>query len=479
MTARTVLLPVAFLAGIACGGHPTATTGASTPDRAGQTQKMVSAAPVPAGALTIAANVANTAVELHVDKYEIASSFQGTAARSGHAFVIVDARWRNILAPEQVSDSDTHPDPTSSVGGLGSGAAATNKAPEKTRTVYVPYVIPDVKTQLQLVVNGESGAKLVNADFKAPDLLSAEGQRIEHGKDVAGRYVFDVGAPVTSIELAYFDKMYGNIRIPIAGSAPAAGAGVIAGPASSGGLMLSVMSVAESDTVGDTHAPAGTRFVTVTARGQGDASIGDNYLEIDPASASRLSESDGHLYPTAKIDGADVWNGPMRFVPATPQRGRLVFEVPAQHGPLALSVAVPGQPAPMRLALSHDAASAAKLPAPIATVQDGSTGIFYLYGVRQSGPLLVLDVGVENKTGSGMDFQTKEQIEVLQGQTTINATDEDLAAMPRGLAEDGVIPPHTLGRFDIPFRVAAGAAGLTLYFRGFENEQKIPLPAGR
>lgn len=432
------------------------------------------------GTQTVTGSASNKAVELHVDKYEIASTFQGTAAKSGHAFVIVNARWHNILAPQQVSDSDTHPDPTNGVGGLGSGSAATKKGPETTHTVYIPYVIPDIKTELQLLVNGESGAKLVNGDVKAPDLLSAEGQRIEHGKDVAGRYVFDVPAPVTSLELAYFDKMYGNIRIPIAGSAPAAGAGAIAGPASSGGLTLSVMSVDETDTVGHTHAPAGTRFVVVTARGQGDASIGDNYLEIDPASVSRLVENDGHLYQATKVEGAeDVWNGTTRFVPATPQRGKLIFEVPAQHGPLALSVAIPRQPAPMRLPLSRDAATAAKLPAAVATIPDGSTGTFYLYGVRQSGALLILDVGIENKSGSGMDFQTKEQIELLQGDRTINATDEDLAATPRSLPEDGVIPPHTFGRFDIPFRVPSGASGLTLYFRGFENEKKVPLPTAR
>lgn len=503
MMARAVLLSGALLAVIACGGHATTATGTSAAETAAQAPR-TAGAPSPAaerpapstsaaqatatpksaagdsGAQTVTGNAANKAVELHVDKYEIASSFQSTAAPAGHHFVIVDAHWHNILAPQQVSDSDTHPDPTYGVGGLGSGNAAAKKGPEKTHTVYVPYVIPDVKTQLQLIVNGESGAKLVNDDFNSAGVLSAAGQRIEHDKDVVGRYVFDVAAPVTSVELAYFDKVYGNIRIPIAGTAPAADAGAIAGPISSGGFTLSVMSVAETDTVGETHAPAGTRFVVVTARGQGDASIGDNYLQIDPASASRLVESDGHLYPTVKVQGAeDVWSGAMRFVPATPQRGKLVFAVPAQHGPFALSVAVPGQPAPMRLALSSTVSSSAKLPPPLTTIQDGSTATFYLYGVRRNGALLILDVAIENKTGSGMDFQTKEQIEMLQGDTTINATDEDLAASPRSLPDDGVIPPHTLGRFDIPFRVPPDASGLTLYFRGFEKEQKIPLPAAR
>ncbi|MGH9408255.1 MAG: hypothetical protein ACRD1V_02230 [Vicinamibacterales bacterium] len=429
----------------------------------------------------VASNTGNKAAELHVDKYEIASTFDGSVAPSGHQYVIVTARWHNILAPVQVSDSDLHPDPTNGAGGLGSGNALTKQpGAEKTHTVYMPYLIADIKTQLQLIVNGESGATLVNADFKDADLLTPESQRIGHDKDVSGRYVFDVPAPVSSLELAYFDKEYGNIRIPIAGSAAAASVGAIAGPISSGGLTLSVMKVDETDTIGDTHAPAGARFMTVTARGQGDASIGDNYLEIDPDAISRLVESDGHLYHPAPVDTAeDVWSGPMKFVPGTPQRGRLIFLVPAQHGALSLLVAVPGQPAPMRLPLSPAAAAAPKPPAAVATVQDGSTGVFYLYGVRRAGDVLLLDVGIENHSNSGMEFQTKEQIEVLNNGAEITATDDGLAASPRGLPENGVVPPHTLGRFEIPFRIPAGAAGLTLYYRGFEAEQKIPLPAAR
>jgi hypothetical protein len=61
---------------------------------------------------------------------------------------------------------------------------------------------------------------------------------------------------------------------------------------------------------------------------------------------------------------------------------------------------------------------------------------------------------------------------------TLNATDEDLAASPRALPEGAVVPPHTLGRFEIPFRVPAGTSGLTLYYRGFESEKKLLLPPG-
>ncbi|HEY3883577.1 MAG TPA: hypothetical protein VGL62_00110 [Vicinamibacterales bacterium] len=438
-------------------------------------------------------NTANKATELHVDKYEIASTFDGTSAPGGHQFVIVSARWHNVLAPVQASDSDLHPDTTTNgVGGLGAGNAASKPAgAEKTHTVYMPYLIPDMKTQLQLLVNGESGATLVNADFKDADLLSPLSQQINHGTDVTGRYIFDVAAPVSSLELACFDKEYGNIRIPIAGNAAAATANVVAGPMSSGGLTLSVVKVDESDTIGDTHAPAGARFLTVTVRGQGDASIGNNYLEIDPDAISRLVEADGHMYHPAPVDTADdVWSGPMKFVPGTPQRGRLIFLVQAQHGALSLLAAVPGQAGPMRLPLSPAAAAAPKPPSAIETVPDGSTGVFYLYGVHtaqsfgganaDSGQqFVILDVGIENHTGSGMEFQTKEQIELLNGDATINATDDDLTNAPRALPENGVVPPHTLGRFDIPFRVPAGATGLTLYYRGFDSEKKIPLPAAR
>lgn len=446
------------------------------------------AAPLEAGDHAIHAAAHNHAAELDVEGFEIVSNFEGTAAPPGRGYVVLKVRWKNILAPVTVSDADLHPDATMGVGGLGSGAAASKKADTaKMHTVYEPYLIPDIAMQLQLLANGESGAKLVNGNFKAKDLLSASSQQVAHGTDVAGRYVFETAAPVASLTLAYFDKTYGDIRIPLAGVAPETNVHLVAGPATSGALTLSVASIEEVAAIGEKQAPAGTRFVVVNLLGQGAASVGDNYLKVKPENISRLMENAGYLYaptPIETLDGA--WSGVVTFVPGTPQRGKLAFEVPAQHGPLTLSVMVPGEKAPMRLALSP-ASAPAKPPAPVVTIADGDTGSFHVYGVHRAQSFgaakantgeefVILDVGIANHSGSGMDFQTEEQILLLNGGTTIAATGDDLAATPRGLVEDGVIPAHTLGRFEIPFRVPAGAVNLTVYYRGFENEQKAPLP---
>ncbi len=446
------------------------------------------AAPLDAGNHAIHAAAHNRAAELDVEGFEIVSNFEGAVAPPGRVYVVLKVRWKNILAPVTVSDADLHPDATMGVGGLGSGAAASKKAgTAKTHTVYEPYLIPDIGTQLQLLVNGESGATLVNGNFKAKDLLSASSQQVTHGADVAGRYVFEAAAPVVSLTLAYFDKAYGDIRIPLAGVVPKTNGQLIAGPATSGALTLSVASVEEAAAIGEKQAPAGTRFVVVNLLGQGAASVGDNYLKVKPENISRLMENAGYLYAPMTIEALDgAWNGVVTFVPGTPQRGKLVFEVPAQHGPLTLSVMVPGEKAPMRLPLSS-ASAPAKPPAPVVKIADGDTGSFYVYGVHRAQSFgaakanageefVILDVGIANHSDSGMDFQTEEQILLLNGGTTIAATGDDLAATPRGLIEDGVIPAHTLGRFEIPFRVPFGAVNLTVYYRGFENEQKTLLP---
>src|SRR5437016_3621895 len=56
------------------------------------------------GTQTVAAGSANKATELRVDGYEIAPTFDGKTAPTGRQFVIVSARWHNILAPAQVSE---------------------------------------------------------------------------------------------------------------------------------------------------------------------------------------------------------------------------------------------------------------------------------------------------------------------------------------------------------------------------------------
>lgn len=438
------------------------------------------------GTHPVAVSARNRAVELRVDAYEIAASFAGHRAPSGQAYVIVHARWRNILAPVAVSESERHPDATMGVGGLGPGAAPPPATRDKTTIVRMPYEIPDVKTQLQLVVNGKSGAELVNDGFRGADLLPTATFTVSPGAGVEGRYVYEVGMPITSLALAYFDKAYGDIRIPLGGEAPAAPAKLIAGPAVSGALMLSVTNVEEVGAIGTRQAPAGTRYVVVSLTGQGAPGAGDNYVEVEPAAVTRLEENAGYLYmplDASALDGA--WKGMVRFVPGTPADGKLAFEVPTDHGPLSLSVMVPGQLKPVLMSLS--ASSSPQLPAPLVTISDGDTGNFHVYAVRRMSrfgtakakvgeQFVILDVGIENRTDSGMDFQTEEQILLLAGGKTIAATDDDLAADPRTLPEDGVVPAHTLGRYEIPFRVPAGAAQLRVYYRGFENEQKAPLP---
>lgn len=432
----------------------------------------------------------NHAAELAVQGFDIASSFQGTQAAPGRAFVIVQVHWKNILTPVAVSESERHPDATMGAGGLGAGAAPPAATQGKTTMVRMPYVIPDVKTQLQLIVNGKAGAVLVNDRFHGADLLPNAIFTVSPGADEQGRYVYEVGTPITSLVLTYFDKAYGDIRIPLGGEALAAPAKLIAGPAVSGALMLSVMDVEEVGAIGTRQAPAGTRYVVVSLTGQGAPSVGDDYVEVEPAAISRLAESDGYLYaPLADSNLDGVWSGVVRFVPGTPSDGKLAFEVPADHGPLSLSVMVPGEVKPMQLPLSP-AAKPVPPPPAVVTIADGDTGDFYVYGVSRAQTFgtaktgagqefVVLDVGIRNKTGSGMDFQTQEQILLLDGGNTIAPGEDDLAADPRALPEDGVIPAHTLGRYRIPFRVPAGATNLTVYYRGFENEQKTPLPAGQ
>jgi hypothetical protein len=397
------------------------------------------------------------AAELRVDACDMAPAFDGNPAPPGHSFVVLSVRWTNILPAHD-------------------GA-------------FLPYLIPSVSEHLQLIVNGEGGAAtLVNSRFTSKDLLTPGAQTIAHGADVVGRYVFDVRAPITSLELDYFDNVYGNIKLPLArASNTTAARGPIAGPATSGGLIASVTDVQEVASLGDRTPRAGDRLIVVSILGQGAPSVGDNFLEIKPAEMSRLIENSGYVYAPVDADGVDgVWSDVVRFVPGAASRGKLVFEVPAQHAPLALSIVVPGAAAPARLPLSAAAAAPSPKPFAIATVPDGATGAFYLYASRRTKTygaqtadagqdFLVLDVGLENRTGSGMEVQTKEQIELLNGSEEIQATDDDLAAAARALPEGGIVPAHTLGRYEVPFRVRAGTSNFTIDYRGFEREQKIPL----
>jgi hypothetical protein len=88
---------------------------------------------------------------------------------------------------------------------------------------------------------------------------------------------------------------------------------------------------------------------------------------------------------------------------------------------------------------------------------------------------LVLDLSLVSKVNQGIEFQTSEQLKLLNGEEEILVDTNSMEKLSHPLNENSVVPAHGRGRFEIAFQAPADATKLVLYYRGFNREEKHPL----
>jgi len=130
--------------------------------------------------------------------------------------------------------------------------------------------------------------------------------------------------------------------------------------------------------------------------------------------------------------------------------------------------------------------SAASAPPVLFTVSDGETLDVQIHGARVADKLgdaqpesgnrfLVLDLTLVNKADQGIEFQTGEQVKLLNGDEEIQADSAAMEKLAHPLSEGSVVPARGRSRFEVAYQVPAGASKLVLYYRGFNREEKHPL----
>jgi hypothetical protein len=120
------------------------------------------------------------------------------------------------------------------------------------------------------------------------------------------------------------------------------------------------------------------------------------------------------------------------------------------------------------------------------TISDGETLDVQIHGVRTAPNLgeakpeegkrfVVLDLSLVNKVDQGIEFQTGEQLKLLNGEQEILADTAAMEKLPHPLSENSVVPAHGRGRFEAAYQVPTGVTKLALYYRGFNREEKHSL----
>jgi len=475
------------------GGGSTAAAGNTRAESAGPPEAAEQAGPpLELKSYSPAARAKNQAVEFSIPSFSVTRTLGSRTAPSGKAFLVIDMVWKNIIPLTKVLRHPEKQDRTMGVGGLGVGGGKQEKEnPDDYEMRPTPYVVPEVKDHAFVLVNGQDTALLSEANSAAPHALSAEQIVVPKlNAEVKGQLVYEIPERgVTSLVFRYLDTAYGSFDVPLFGKPPAP-AVAIAGPMANDVLEVSAYGVQELARVGDSSAPAGQKYAVVQLGCTGKAE--GSLVRVELENYASLRDPQGFSFTPAKDASAPgQFKGMVQFLPQTPQRGALVFQVPEQHGALTLVLTIPGN-APLELNLPNTAtggaasAAAAKPPAVLFTIPDGDTLDVQVHGVSVAANLgsaqpeegkrfLMLDLSLVNKADQGIEFQTGEQLKLLNGEEEIVADASSMEQLPHPLKENSVVPAHGRGRFEVAYQVPTGAGKLVLYYRGFNREEKHPL----
>lgn len=388
----------------------------------------------------------NNATSLTIRDFQVVPNLGDQQAAPRHAFLVVGTDWNNI-GP-------------------------------------VPYVVPGMVDHLFLLIQGHRPATVSEAAKAAPHPLPTDSLTIPTGSNVSGDYVFEIpDHGITGVQLFFIDTNKGDIRLPLFGnlSAPQP---ATAGPANNGLVEAAVLDEKEVDSVGDTQAPSGQKYAEVWLSMRG-LSV-SNLVRFDPTMYSVLRDSDGYQYHVTQLDGLDdEFTAATQLLPNVSSPGLLAFVIPASHSALTLAINLPGY-APMEFPLPNTGSSG-HIGKPLVSLDDGDTLTLGVLGIKRMPSIgnntpasgqnyLVLDVLFTSKVSDGIEFQTAEQLILLDGDRQITADPEALNALAHGLKENSVIPAHSQARFEVAYRVPVAENHFGIRYRGFQKESKQSLP---
>jgi len=431
----------------------------------------------------------NEAVELSVRGFTVARSLGGASAAEGKVLVSVKTSWKNVIPLKKVlKNPEQDQDRTMGAGALGFGGGATPQRHRESDYVMAPtpYVVPAVPDHLFLVADGGTAVKISAAQADAPGALSVEELSIPKlGAVLEGAFVFEVPEQVRSLELMFLDTAYGNVRLPLHGRAPEPERPRL-GPVGNEVVELGAFGLQEVKQLGAVAAPAGKRFalVELQLRGRSEKDLVRFVLE----DRATLYDAQRRYSVAREARAASALDGELQLVPFTAARGTLAFAVDEGHGPLGLAVDLPGH-APLRLALAAGAPGEppkARAPRGLFTIKDGETLLVTVQAARTASALkdahpapgkrfLVLELTLSSQVGDGIEFQTGEQLKLLDGEEEIRVDEEALPFLARPLLENSVIPPNGSVPFEVAYQVPAAARRFVLFYRGFNGEERHAL----
>ena len=417
----------------------------------------------------------NKAVQVEIVKESFTSELAGIKAPDGKIFLVLETRWENIHPQKKVEKDklEGKTDRTMGVGALGGRK-------KKTKTEYVDvdvaYQIGRFYDHAYCLANGLAYS-LHNITEDIP-----EGTRIREAFTIPKKgdlrkvnLVYLIPESAKNLGFQFFDYTYGHISIPVQGDFKIArGTGEPSenalGSIKSKLIEIAAHSVSFHDQYKETTAPDGWRYAVVQISGKSlSGSSVKDILQIEPEEYTWVATEGGYFYYAA--GGSTTEQGMIRFTPEIFQYQELVFLVPGSSHLSQLGVRIRNDV--FQINVSEGIPQ--KIPEPIATHLDGDVMEIKLYGVKKDNGSIILDLGIQSLSTSGIEIQKKQQFILNAGGEQISINEEITDSLFHRPPTPFLLPPKTFVRFELAYET--GAHPDSLYFRGYQSETTLKLPS--
>ena len=420
-----------------------------------------------------AEKAANKAVSVSILKSTTAQEISGEKVSGGRVFIVLETEWENIH-PKQKVEKDKLEGKTDRTMGVGTLAGRKQKKKTEYVEVDVAYMVKKLYDHAYLVADGLAYSlhdltKSVSEgiDLTEPFTIAKQGEKRK------AILIYSIPEDTKSFGFQFFDYEYGHILLPVKGNiADAKGKGNPPGEVldqiQSPLVEIAVHSFEFQNTYEEDKAPEGWAYAKVQISGK--SLSGKNVkdiVQIEPTEYTWVVTEGGYLYYA--IGGSVTEQGMIRFTPEIYQHQELVFLVPHSSHVTQLGIRLRNDVFQMKLA---DAKSEGK-PDASATHRDGDVMEVMLFDVRVEDGQVILDLGIQSLSTSGIEIQRDAQFMLVVDDEKIPPNDSLTNNLFHRPPNPFTIPPKTFVRFGLAFETPKSPT--SLYYRGYRSENYFRL----
>jgi hypothetical protein len=410
----------------------------------------------------------NKAVAVKILDQTFAQQVSGENADKGHVFIILETEWENIH-PKQKVEKDKIEGKTDRT--MGVGALGGRKQTKKTEYVQVDvaYMVKKLFDHAYLLADGlayplHKLTPTIPGGIALGDPLAIS----KMGEKRKVSFLYSVPESAKNLGFHFLDYEYGHVLLSIKGDlGRAKGTGKPPGKVldliQTDVVEIAVHSIDFQTSYDDEEPPEGWEYAVVQLSGKSlSGRTVKDIVQIEPTEYTWATMEGGYF--SYAIGGSITEEGMVRFTPEIFQNQHLAFLVPKSEQISQLGIRLGNDVFQLNLTGIKPKGP----PQPNAKHQDGDVMEILLFDVQEEDDRVILDLGIQSLTTSGIEIQRDAQFMLVVNDAKITADDSLTDELYHRPPTPFTIPPNTFVRFKLAFDTTDSPT--SLYYRGYSSE---------